>query len=661
MHTMHKMEIYKETKMEKFKLQSRRYLGCKTKLLDYIHEVVGENCENIKTVADIFAGTGVVGYSFANDYSVSVNDNLESNVCAYHTFFSNQKYSQKKIEEIIDYYNKCSPKKDNYYSKNFGDTYLSESNMKKVGFIRDDIDSKYKSGEINLREKYILVTSLIYAIDRIANTVGHYDAYRKNGDLSAKLKLLLPEIEKLSHKNSIYKEDGNELAKTLSADLVYIDPPYNSRQYCDAYHFLENVAENKKPDVFGVAKKMDRSKLKSGYCTSKAADELEDLVSNLKAKYILLSYNNTGDKNNDRSNAKVSDDDILRILQNKGSVKVFEKDFNLFSTGKSSQDNHKERLFLCTVGDIPTEDIMQEIVDTPSPLNYTGGKFKILAQLKEKFPTGIDTFYDIFCGGANVGANVEARSIKCIDKNEQLISLLNYLKSMRYEDLISELETKISYYGLSNTYKNGYDYYGCESGGGVGSFNKKQFLKLRDDYNKSDDRPNILFLMLIIFAFNNQIRFNNDNNFNLPVGKRDFNASVRRKLKQFMINIQQKDISFECKDFREIDVAVLKKEKAFLYLDPPYYLGDAAYNENGGWTKQDEIDLLAFLKKCSDRGIRFALSNVMEHKNNQHDMLLNWCIDNEFNINYLNRSYKNANYHQKDRESVSKEVLITNY
>lgn len=647
--------------MEKFKLQSRRYLGCKSKLIDYIHEIVEEHCCGIDSVLDIFGGTGVVGYSFTDEYAVSINDNLESNVCAYHTFFSNQRFSQKKIIEIIQHYNDIQPKEENYFSINFGNTYLSKVNMKKVGFIRDDIDSRYDAGEINQREKYILITSLIYAIDRIANTVGHYDAYRKKGNLTAELKLFVPEIKKLPYKNSIFKYDANELALKTKADLVYIDPPYNSRQYCDAYHFLENVATNYKPEVFGEARKMDRSKLKSGYCTSRASNKLEDLIKNLKTKYILLSYNNTGDKNNDRSNAKITDDDILRILQRKGSVLVFEKDFNLFSAGKSSQDNHKERLFLCVVGDNSDKYIPQEVIDTPSPLNYTGGKFKIINQLREKFPENLDTFYDVFCGGVNVGVNIFAEKIKCIDKNHQLISLLNYLKKIKYEDLLSEIETKISYYGLSNTYKYGYEFYGCESGKGIGSFNKKQFLKLRDDYNKSTEKSDILFLMLIIFAFNNQIRFNNDNNFNLPVGKRDFNANMRRKLKQFMINIQQKDISFECKNFRDIEISILKKEKAFLYLDPPYFLGDAAYNENGGWTKQDEIDLLIFLKKCSDNGIRFALSNVIEHKNNRHNLLLNWCIDNEFDINYLNRSYKNSNYHQKDRESSSKEVLITNY
>ena len=647
--------------MEKFKLQSRRYLGCKAKLINFIHDVVDENCENIYSVADIFAGTGIVGYSFADRCSVTVNDTLLSNVCAYHTFFSDQKYNQKKIWDLIDFYNSSNPVTTNYYSDNFGNTYLSTKNMIKVGFIRDDIDLKFELGEINLREKYILITSLIYAIDRIANTVGHYDAFRKNGNLSPVLKLIPPEIKNLPYKNDIFNEDGNMLAKNLCVDLVYIDPPYNSRQYCDAYHFLENVAKNKKNKVYGVARKMDRSALKSSYCTTKATNELENLIRNLNTKYILLSYNNTGDKSNDRSNAKITDDDIIRILQEKGKVKIFEKEFNLFSTGKSSQSNHKERLFLCIVGESQKNSVLSETIDIPSPLNYTGGKFKILHQLKDKFPTGIKNFYDIFCGGANIGANIDSNKIFCIDKNEQLISLLNYLKNIRYEDLILEIESKITYYGLSNTYINGYEYYGCDSGRGVGSFNKLKFAKLRDDYNESKDRPNILFLMLILFSFNNQIRFNRDNKFNLPVGKRDFNASIRRKLKQFMINIKQKDIIFECKDFRELNINLLKGEEAFLYLDPPYFLGDAAYNENGGWTENDEIDLLSFLEECNDYGVRFALSNVIEHKNNQHNLLVEWCIRNEFNIIYINRTYNNSSYHLKDRKAFSREVLITNY
>ena len=141
--------------------------------------------------------------------------------------------------------------------------------------------------------------------------------------------------------------DSNELVRNITADLVYIDPPYNSRQYCDAYHLLENVARWEKPEVFGVAKKMDRSGMKSKYCTIGATKAFETLINDIKAKYILLSYNNMAEKGNCRSNAKISDDDIMRILSQKGTVKIFEESYKAFTTGKSDISENAERLFLC--------------------------------------------------------------------------------------------------------------------------------------------------------------------------------------------------------------------------------------------------------------------------------------------------------------------------
>jgi len=101
---------------------------------------------------------------------------------------------------------------------------------------------------------------LIYAMDKIANTCGHYDAYRQGASFDRHIELLVPLPEEILNENNIcYHMDTNELVKEMEADLVYIDPPYNSRQYCDAYHLLENVARWEKPSVYGVAKKMDRS------------------------------------------------------------------------------------------------------------------------------------------------------------------------------------------------------------------------------------------------------------------------------------------------------------------------------------------------------------------------------------------------------------------
>lgn len=233
---------------------------------------------------------------------------------------------------------------------NFADTYFSRDDCAKIGYIREDIEKNYKKKNINDRERAILITSLLYAMDKIAKTCGHYDAYRKGAEFDKPLELLVPLAERHNNPNNrCYNEDANNLVGSINADLVYIDPPYNSRQYCDAYHLLENVARWEKPEVFGVARKMDRTKLKSKYCTKSAAEAFEDLVGNITSKYILLSYNNMAEKGNDRSNAKISDEDILRILENKGTVKVFSESYKPFTTGKSDISENEERLFLCTV------------------------------------------------------------------------------------------------------------------------------------------------------------------------------------------------------------------------------------------------------------------------------------------------------------------------
>ena len=649
--------------MKSFELGNRRYLGCKSKLIDFIHEVVKENCSDVSSILDVFGGTGVVGYSFNKECAVMVNDILKTNLVAYDTFFSSEPADTEKIEKIIEHYNCTKTIDENYYSLNFADTYLSRENMKKVGFIRDDIDDLYHDGKINSRERSILICSLVYAVDRIANTVGHYDAYRKNGNLDQELVMFMPHLDDGSYNedNKIYNEDANELVRNVKADLVYIDPPYNSRQYCDAYHFLENVVTNKKPEVHGVARKMDRSGLKSRYCTSKAAHEFADLIENIDARYILVSYNDTGNKENPRSNAKISDSEIIDILQKKGEVRIFEKEYMQFNSGKTKSRDHKERLFLCAAGKSENHIDKEEDIIVQSPLNYTGGKYKILPQLMDKFPDDIENFYDIFSGGANVGANMNAQNIICIDINSRLISLLEYLKQEDYYSLIKHLDSLIEEYSLSNTYANGYDFYGCNSNNGAGKYNKEGFLRLRQAYNDSDEMRDDLFLLLIIYSFNNQIRFNNKGEFNLPVGKRDLNAKIRKKLQIFMDKLHNKNIQFINDDFRNIDIDTIDAAKSFFYLDPPYYLGTASYNENGGWTSQDETDLLGFLKKCDEKNIRFALSNVIEHKGKIHQQLLDWCLSNHFSINYIDKTYSNSNYHIKNKNQVTREVLITNY
>ena len=643
-------------KEKTFFINNRRYLGNKFKLLPFIKTIVENECRDVKTVADIFAGTGSVASAFL-DKDLVVNDFLYSNHICHIAWFSPQRFSRKKVKSIIRKYNELSEFPDNYMSHNFGNTFFSIDDCRKIGFIREDIEIQYHDKQINEKERALLITSLLYAMDKIANTCGHYDAYRKGVSYDKHLEMLVPAFtKKLSRRNSCYNIDTNELVRKIEADLVYVDPPYNSRQYCDAYHILENVARWEKPEVSGIARKMDRSNLKSDYCTKNATTAFENLVENIHAKYILLSYNNMAEKGNDRSNAKISDSDILRILGKKGEVKVFSEEYKAFSAGKSDISDNEERLFLCICH--PSKELI------PSALNYTGGKFKLLSQLLPLFPRKIDVALDLFCGGCNVGININCKKVILNDKCELLVGLLKTLRENSIDVVFEQIFKIIDCYNLSLVSKNGYDFYACNSQQGLAKYNRSGFNDLKKSFNNNKKRDTYFFLqlfVLIVYAFNNQVRFNAKGEFNLPVGKRDFNKKMQMKLKSFMERLQSGNYEFQSVDFSSVSLDELTEE-SFVYADPPYLISCASYNEQNGWNEEQETLLLALLNKVNEKNVKFALSNVLEHKGLHNLVLEKWLLEHpEYAVIDLNKDYSNSNYHAKNTNKKTREVLIVNY
>ena len=205
--------------------------------------------------------------------------------------------------------------------------------------------------------------------------------------------------------------------------------------------------------------------------------------------------------------------------------------------------------------------------------------------------------------------------------------------------------------------------YKCTSDKGLGSYNKSKYLELRKDYNNmkcNSTKKDLLFLTLIIYGFNNQIRFNSNGEFNMPVGKRDFNNSLRKNLKNFITKLKTKNIEFIKADFRE--VAIETTDNTLVYCDPPYFLGTASYNENGGWTEQDEKDLLNYLTILDSNGIKFALSNVIEHKGEKNNILDAWIKKYNYKVHIIECNYNNSNYHKQSGNIIkTTEVLVTNY
>ena len=300
----------------------------------------------------MFSGTGVVAEYFLNKgKEIYVNDLLFSNFVIYKALLSNEKYEEEKIIKIIDDYNRIDVEKiqDNYFSDNFSGNYYHYKDAKKIGYVREDIENRYLNKEINDREYYILISCLLYSMDRISNTVGHYESFLNKEPEYKNLQISNLNIKLYNSNSHIYNEDANSLVRKIKVDVMYIDPPYNARQYANFYHLLENVAQWKKPKVYNKAKKMERKNIMSEYCKANAKTVFTDLIENINAKYIIVSYNNTYEAKSTSSVNSITYNDMMQILEKKGKVSVYETDYKFFNSGKTNLDKHKERLFVCKV------------------------------------------------------------------------------------------------------------------------------------------------------------------------------------------------------------------------------------------------------------------------------------------------------------------------
>lgn len=302
-----------------------------------------------------------------------------------------------------------------------------------------------------------------------------------------------------------------------------------------------------------------------------------------------------------------------------------------------------------------------------SCLNYSGNKYKLLPQLLQHFPKEFNNFIDLFAGGAVVSVNV-AQQYSLLnkkgrfilnDKEKAVINLFQYMKETKISTFIQLTEDLIKKYKLSDTKRNGYDYYGMDSANGLSKYNKEYYNNLKYDFNKKrfdGIKEAVAFYILIVFGFNNQIRFNKKGEYNLPAGKRDFNLNMERKLIIFMQQLQSYSFEFYTKDFREIRHY---KKGDFIYADPPYRISTASYNENRGWGTQDDLDLFDYLDQVDNRGAKFALSNVLKHKGNTNTDLNKWSEN--YNVHILKANYNNSNYQSTAKDNKTVEVLITNY
>ena len=283
-----------------------------------------------------------------------------------------------------------------------------------------------------------------------------------------------------------------------------------------------------------------------------------------------------------------------------------------------------------------------------SPLNYVGGKYKILNQIIPKFPKEINTFVDLFGGGFNVGINVNSKKVIYNDIIIPLCELMKFFSTTKADKLIEKLEKNILVNNLNKE-------------------NTDSFLQLRNKFNHQlyeNDEDRILdFYTLILYSFNYQIRFNKDLKYNTPFGKNrsSYNSNTKINLKKFIKKINSIELNVTNTKFDKFNFSKLTCDD-FVYCDPPYLITTGSYNDgNRGikdWTENEEQKLFQILDELNERNIKFALSNVFEANGKKNQLLIDWS--KKYNVYIIKNSFNNSNYRRKNKNDTV-EVLITNY
>ena len=597
---------------------SLRYLGNKTSILEVLEEIISIN---IKTknknmiFFDAFSGTASVGDYFSDRFSIISNDKYY-----YAYVYTRGKLNNSNVtfEELgfcpFDYFNKKNLKLNydgfifnNYSPENSDRMYFSSYNAAFIDTIRITIEDWKKNQQINDNEYYFLLASLLESVSTVANIAGVYGAFLKTWDPRAVRKMEFIKVENINNNENakIYNEDINKIIGKIDHDILYLDPPYTKNQYSTQYHILETIAKYDNPEIRGITgTRVD--KVGSEWSReTKAEIELNRLIRDSTAKYIIMSYSSLG------IIEKEYIESLLKRYSIDGVVKTYEIDYKKYrnSRTKSSKKNIEYVFF------IEKKQNMDEVIYT-SPLNYMGSKEKMIEIIRENLPKNIDTFFDIFGGGFNVGINAKANEIVYNDYNFKVKELIEMFAKQDTFSLVKRIESIVKRYSL-------------EKG------NKDNYLVARKDYNHPEPplRSPIQLYAVILYGFQQQIRFNSKYEFNNPVGQSGYNTSIKEKIISFSEIIKNKNIRFLSDDFEEF---VDFQKDDFVYCDPPYLITVGSYNDGKrgfkGWNEAEETRLLSYLSNLNSRKIKFMLSNVIEHRGNKNEILVNWIKENGFKV-----------------------------
>lgn len=619
-----------------------RYLGSKDKLIPAIQSLLSEKglIDKPFVFFDAFCGTGAVANSFKNVFHLIINDSMNwsvlyskgrivGNTCTFDKLGFNPFLYFQKNQEIKKgfIYRTYSPAESNRM-------YFTPENAGRIDFIRGKIEEWKSAGLLSENEYAYLIYCLIEGVSSVSNTAGVYGAFLKHWDARSHNKLVFSPIQENLFSDTIshisiqtFCNKIEDIIENIECDILYLDPPYTQNQYGTQYHLLETLVLDDEPSVSAITGSRPVGPMKSMWSKDVYSQILfENVIAGTKAKHIIFSYNNDGFMSKEYIEA------TMKRYGKEESYTCVEIDYKKYNNFKCrGRDGHFEYLFYIEKKE--SNDVVYE-----SPLNYSGSKVKMVPFIKSLLPMNVKTFVDVFGGGFNVGINVNAEKIIYNDINPFVVDLI---KSFKFTESVDYLKTINKYIKDYNLAPN----------------NKETYLKLRSIYNESPQqaRSPLMLYALILFGFQQQIRFNSDYGFNIPCGSRRFNDRIIAKLVSFCRIIKEKNIEFYNLPFEKL--FNMEEGDIVYYFDPPYRETTATYNDGKrgfeGWTIEHERRLCSLIDKLSEANVKCMFSYVLSVDSFYNHNVENWATNNGYRIVSVPQT--------QGRYNNRTEVLILNY
>lgn len=616
-----------------------RYLGSKDSLAYRIVDLLREKglLQNKYTFCDGFCGMGAVADAVKNTYNkIIINDSLKcASVFTHARLIANGCTFEKLGFDPFCFLNECNEFREGFIYQNYSPgaserMYFSKENAGRIDFFREIIEKWYESDKITNNEFAYLLACLLESVSGISNTAGVYGAFLKHWDKRALKPIIFNRIDSspgIAKNIKVLNSRIEDIISDIDCDILYLDPPYTQNQYGTQYHLLETLILNDNPILSKITGSRPTTSMRSQWSKNYYAHVLFDkIIAGTKAKYVILSYNNDGFMSKDFIETTMK----RYGIENSYICEIIDyKKYNNFKC--QGADGHFEYLFF--IEKKPRERVVIE-----SPLNYTGSKSKMVGFIKSQLPKDdIDTFVDAFGGGFNVGVNINAKKIIYNDINPFVEGLIRsfYSNPCSY---LQYIEKQIKKYNLSPD-------------------NKEGFLKLRDKYNSipvAKRDPRMLYT-LILYGFQQQIRFNSNWGFNNPAGSRWFNENLLSKFIAFTRSLQTKNVLFMNSNFDVLDIQFTPH--TFIYADPPYRSTLGVYNDGKrgfeGWTLEHERQLCKFLDAANEHDAKFMLSYVVKVGEFTNTEIIEWTNKNKYHmVDVIAAQGRYNNRH---------EVLIKNY